>query len=207
MAVPSLALHPAFNRQEATLETANRFARVMGGDYSKVSVAPQIVPAPTTYHLPDGRTIVAGNGTDIATMHEMGHATGSRIIPKKVSGLTRGLALRLRAPGIVGAAALGATDDPNEGMSGTAKALTGGHGVMYAPTLLEEGRASKRALQALYRLEGLRGVGRGALPLATAFGTYATAAAAPYLAYKASKGLRRYQSEEAGSSASPGRGK
>lgn len=76
------------------------------------------------------------------------------------------------------------------------QALTAASMVPYAPTLLEEARASGLALKRLHAMQGLKGSTGAALRLAPAFGTYASVLGFPAMAALYAQGLKESLREE-----------
>jgi len=129
------------------------------------------------YFNPSTNTVnVAHNPAPSIFAHEMGHATG-----KPISNRLYG-ASKILGPGTVPLSLLvqGFTDPD----SPTATVARYTPGVLGAPMLYEEARASLRGLKALHQIGGKGAVIRGLLPLLGAFGTYGATAISPIVGGK-----------------------
>lgn len=115
--------------------------------------------------------------------HEMGHASGRPLIPHIGTSIL-GRAGKILAP----LATLGLAVSPD---SPAAPVMKYGPAVLLAPEIMEEGRASLRALRALHSIGGKGAVGRGLLSLIPAFGTYLGAAATPIVASQFFEGTQK----------------
>lgn len=104
--------------------------------------------------------------------HEMGHASGKPFVPFGASIPLGRLGSLLSIPALLGQA----YTDPE---STTTKALQYGPGALQVPMLLEEGRASARALRGLYRAAGAKTALKGLLSLLPAYATYVGSATLP----------------------------
>jgi hypothetical protein len=131
---------------------------------------------------PATRTVrVSPDVTPGVMSHEFGHASG-----RAVPGYFKSKALG-HLSGLMAAPLLYAVDPD----STAADVLTYGPSALFAPQLLEEGRASIRGFRGLRRAGGLRLAGKGVLSQLPAFLTYAAGAAAPIVTGHIVRHLRR----------------
>jgi len=106
--------------------------------------------------------------------HELGHASGWRV-PHKLYGASLRLG-NLAALASIPAQAIAGRD------SAVQPYLRYAPAALLSPVLVEEARASLRALRGLHAVKGWGGVGHGLLSLLPSFGTYAGLAATPIVA-------------------------
>lgn len=129
---------------------------------------------PAQSHFDPLARVVRGSPTGPASIlaHEFGHASGRPLLPVKYTAPVANIARGLGFLSLLGQ--LGAAPD-----SPAASALQYGPAALMAPHLIEEGRASLRAMRALKQIAGTKAALRGLASLIPGWGSYAAAAALP----------------------------
>lgn len=140
--------------------------------------APKFVQRIANSYFPSIDTTFVASKNPSVLAHELGHASGRGSLLQRI-----GLNKRVRTGGTLGSFAMLGNED-------TRDYAAPAYAASRLPLLMEEGRASVRALKGLHAVKGRQGVMQGLKTLLPAFATYAAPAAAgtagiAYAAHKA----------------------